>query len=289
MTDGGAAPPTIDIMAPTPEARPSSVDAQALVRGLAGVLAGLGLPDALAGSRRLLERADQLAAASWEAQRVAASTRAAALDGLVRGRGEVDLAELTDAVGQVSPWLTVDGAGAHEGPLVWTLALAARTCRAHAQQVLAAESGGVYARLQRLAAEVVAEVAALAPIDSQTWASPAPAARLIRAGREADWTTLLRTSDRFSEIHRAAKVLRGTGGLGAQALPPAGAIEPVCWELRNWREAQNRLPELRRIQPALRLLHCIRERWEPGLWTRDDLDRPAEAPKRGLLAALTGR
>lgn len=264
-------------------------DHVSLVRGLAGVLDGLGLAGSLAASRRLLARADELAQANTDEQQGAHKRQAAAISDLVAASGPVDVAALTERLAGVAPWLVTDGAGQHPGPAVWAVAAAARTARSHASAMLAAEAPGVYGQLQKLAAEAVAEVTGLDRPPDEVWHSPDPASVMVRADRGGDWAVLLRTAHKYDEIHRAARVLRSTGGLGPDGLPPPGSSEPSCWELRNWQAALPVLHELRRVPGVLRVRYCADRNWEPGLWRTSDLNRPAAPDRRRFVPSWVGR
>jgi hypothetical protein len=113
----------------------------------------------------------------------------------------------------------------------------------------------------------------------------------IRAGREADWATIVRLGDRWDSAHDAAQLVRETGvfqsellfscptAIGLQFLNPAAAVDG--------------LDTVRRLPAPLRLRATIDRGWRPGLSLVADHDaaaaEPEVKPKRRLLAALAGK
>ena len=249
----------------------------------------LELPTAFLAARELMERGEYLGQVVRDGQALA---RKAELDGLrrlVRGPTPIALNDVTNLVHEVDCWLDANLEQGRVARAVDMAMRAARMCREQAFQAAVAESSGFYAKLQRIARDVVGEVAKLKAPSRQVWGAPDVPGQMVREGRGDDWARMVMAQDRFSLVHQAGQLMRALGGLGAQGLlngPPDVAFAYRRWDLYLVGEM-----ELRRLHPGLRLRYAIEQKWEPGLWTRDDVpDKPAvELPvRRGLVGMLVG-
>ena len=271
-------------------ADPVTTDAGQQVRMAIALCDRLDLADALTASRRFLERERQLGEAIRRAQTTARQQHGEAMRALVMGDGPVDADVVVAVLADTDPWLNVEASpldgSAFPAPAVALLREAQRTARGHAYAVAAADSSGLYQRLQRVAAESVSIVARQPGVSRRTWGSPDPARQAMLDGYEVAWGVMTREQERFSLLHQLGSVLRGMGGLGASALLPGGA---PAWgyAYRQWAKAMEGEQELKRLHPTLRLRFAIDHDWQPGLYLRDDLVIPEpEQGRRGLLGFL---
>jgi hypothetical protein len=163
---------------------------------------------------------------------------------------------------------------------------AAHACHGNAYAAAVGEGPSLYRRVQQVAAEAVKAVTKQPPLSRRTWGSADPASQAALDGYEAAWAVLVREQDRFALVHQLGQVIRGMGGLGVSALLPGGAPD-WGYAYRQWAKALEGEQELKRLHPALRLAHAVREQWDPGLWLRDDLVLPEpERARRGLVGLL---
>jgi hypothetical protein len=283
-------PPIIELLPTTPPVSNVYSEPASRVRVLYGWLAELGMATALSASRTLLERADQLEAEARAGVTASQARYDAAYKGVVAGT--VTPAELARTLAAEAPWLDADVAGGRAAVAMVALQQAGQDMRAQAAALLEGEGSGLYGRLQAIARDVVREVAALPPLAPAVWsAATDPGTAAVRAGQGETWADLLRAADKFSKVHQAGALLRRFGGLGAQAMPP-GAAPDLAFLYRAWWVALERLDEVRRLKPPLRLPFGVREGLQPGLWLASELqgDVPDEPePGRGLLDRLRGR
>lgn len=269
----------------------TSADPIAMVLGLGLLLERLGLPGELAASRRLLKRSEVLGEAGRAAQMAAGQRRAEATRELLAGDGEVDTEALAVVVRETDVWLAFTPGDPKPAPAMGVLMDAARMARGHAGAMLTASAPGIYPKLQRVAAETVAATAALPKLPAAIWSAPDPALVAVREGHAETLKQMWVLSDRYDDCHRAGRICRQTGGLGAQTLLDA-APDAIGFALANWQKAAAEMDELRQVRPPLRLRFMIDRGWEPGLWLAADLQRAEAARQKrkpGVLAGLLGR
>jgi hypothetical protein len=194
----------IDIMdtdiSTTPPMQPT-----ALVGGLSRLLGEVGLPGELSSSKRLLDRAEQLAEKARTAKMAAQQRWEHEREQLFTG--EVDTDQLARTVVELGPWLDENSAA------MMALMAAAQHAQGRAAQMVNAEASGLYAKLQKVAATTVEETAALPPIPQQMWSAPNAATVAIQAGHGRTWEQLVLLATRFAKVHEAANLLVSTGGV----------------------------------------------------------------------------
>jgi hypothetical protein len=265
-------------------------DGATAITALEGALERAGLPGQLEAPKRLLARAEDLAAQARDAK-MAARARLEEASRLLLADGPIDTDAYAATLVACGPWLH-DG----EASAMFGLMQAAQMVRGNATQTVFAMAPGLHTELQKVCRVVVEETASVPALPADVWSAPSSggAAQLaIVAGREADWARLVRAGDRWDSVHSAAQLLRECGVFQSE-LAFSGPTD-VCVTLLNWSDAMDGLPEVNRMPPPLRLRAAIDRGWRPGLWLKSDHDRfAAEAaevkPKRGgLFAALAGK
>jgi hypothetical protein len=263
-------------------------DGETAVVALAEALKRAGLPaDLLAAPKRLLAQAEALAAQARTAkdaarQRLDAANRALLAD------GPVDTAGYAAMLTETAPWLSADG------PAMGGLMQAVAQIRGNATQVAFALAPSLYAELQKVCAEVVADAESVAALPGEVWSSTSSgqASELaVRAGRESDWAALTRAGIRWDAVHDAGQLLRETGQFQSQLNFSCPTALGVCF--LNWLPAMDGLAEVQRLPGPLRLRAAIDRGWVPGLYLLADHERFADGqrdkPRRKLFAALAGR
>jgi hypothetical protein len=278
----------IDIMA-HPAVSPSRWDrgdGETAIRALEAALELAGLPDALEAPKRLLARAEQVGEAARQAKQAARERLAAATEALL-GDGPLDAAAYGQVVGELAPWLD-DNSAAMIGMMT-----ALDRLRANATATAMGQATGLYAALQGVCREVVAEIAAVPAMGRQVMAATNTAeasSAAMRAGRELEWGRLVRLGERFDAVHAAALLLRETGALDALLLFQGGCPTEVGVMFLGWQDAVNDLPAVRRLPGPLRVRAAHDRGWRPGLWTSaDHAGMPADEARqrwRGRLLAL---
>jgi hypothetical protein len=269
-------------------ASPRAADPAVTVRRLHALCRDLGLGDALAASRRLLARGEEIEQAARveldRAQRRYGIVYQAVLD------GSAEVGELAGVLVVEAPWLAADVPGGQAAPAMSALMRAAQDARGRAAAALQAEAATIYQQLQQLADDVVRAVEAQPPIAASVWSSADPALQAIRSNQAGVWAELVRQADTFNKIHQAGQIIRESGGMAGEAMLQIAAPEALAWIWRKWWGPAERLAEIRSTPPPLRLPLAIREGWEPGLWRRSDIpDAPTETvPERGLRDRLFG-
>jgi hypothetical protein len=249
------------------------------VRVLSALLEELGITGALTASRRLLDREVELSAQAREAKLQATRRWAEHRERLFRG--EVGAQETAQVLIEVGPWLDngPDGKGAAVG--MTAMVEVAREARVRAGAMLEGEADPIYHRLQELAGQVVARTAALPALPKQVWAAGDQASTVaIQAGHDLAWAQLVGEATRFDKIHRAAAILRQSGGLPVMVFP-RGCPDGLGHVYRNWEPALEGLAELKRHPGPLRLRFAVERQWRPGLWLPSDHEtREVERPRR---------
>jgi hypothetical protein len=278
-------PAPIDINAATmaPTINPGA-DPAGFVRRVVALLDTLGLPGELARSRELLEHSENLTETARRGKR-AAEQRWEAEQRRLLEPGPVEVERLEAAQNKARPWLDSQVEQGRAAAMMAALMGAAEECRGRALAQVNGEATGVHARLQTIAAEVVAHVASLPPLPRQVWSAPAREAATIaiQERHEQTWAALVQDGTRFHTCHQVAELLWATGGLGVWVVPGCRQGIGVLW--RRWERAEEGYQRFRQVAGPLRLPFAIREGWEPGLWLPSDLtNRPAEAERPGLLA-----
>jgi hypothetical protein len=248
------------------------------IRVLSALLEDLGISGALAASRRLLDREQELAAEAREARAAAGRRWAQTREALFRG--EVGAAEVASVLGEVQPWMD-DGDGTSVAPAMKAMMDSAREARTRAAAMLEGEADPIYHRLQQLAGQVVARTAALPALPKQVWGAGDQASTLaIQQGHDLTWAQLVGEATRFDKLHRAAAILRQSGGLPVMIFP-RGCPDGLGHLYRNWEPALEGLAELKRHPGPLRLRFAVDRGWQPGLWLPSDHEqRQEERPKR---------
>lgn len=137
----------------------------------------------------------------------------------------------------------------------------------------------LYSIFARKAAEAVEQVAAILPLPDRVWGAMEPTAVLA-----PEPLAVLQAADRaFNICHFVGRYLRamgveGTGLQGADILP--GGEPPMALTFRRWAEASSHHHELRTIRQPLKLAYVVKNNWQPGLWTKDDLAGVDQGPAR---------
>jgi hypothetical protein len=284
--------PFIDVMAtsvPQPS-RWDRGDAGGAIRTLDAELAKAGLPGRLAEPLRLLTRAEELAEAGRREKEAAAARMEAATAALLAD-GPLDLAAYGQALAGVAPWLDSEAGAPAALVGIWN---AGHRLRSNAQQMVFGMAHGLHAELQRVCAQVVAEVAAVPALPQGVWtaATSGQASTLaIRAGLESAWSSLVRLGDRWDTIHAAALLLRETGQFQQDLMDLDGCPTELGLLFLNWQPAVEQLPQVRRMPPPLRVRGAHDRGFRPGLYLRADhvaYQARAVEPRRGLLARLAG-
>jgi len=244
-----------------------------------------GLTGQLEAPKRLLDRAEALAAQAREAKLAARKRLEEANRALLEGMP--DAAAYGAALTECGPWLDEESAG-----MIGMMQASAQV-RSNALATAFAMATGLYSQPQEVRREVVAETAAVPELPREVWsaASSGQASTVaIRAGREADWARIVRLGDRWDSIHAAAQLLRETGQFQGQLAFPGGCPTAIGIQFLNWQPvAADGLETVRRLLVPLRLRATIDRGWRPGLWLAADHAPAAEADakrKRGLFAAL---
>lgn len=267
-------------------------DAAQQVRLLLAFADRLELPRAFLASRELMERGErELGRVVREGQAKAQQARMEGLRRLVKGPAPIALSDVEELVHQTDCWVDTDLERGRLARAVDLAMTAARMARGEAYQAAVAESSGFYGQLQKIAGEMVKEIAKLKPLPRQVWGAADAPGLMIREGRGGDWAVMVMAQERFSLVHQAGQVVRRMGGLGAAGLLN-GPPEHLAFAYRRWDLAAAGEIELRRLHPGLKLSYAIREKWEPGLWLAGDVPpRPAleqPGPRRGLVGLLMG-
>jgi hypothetical protein len=265
-------------------------DGDGAIRGLVEALDRAGLPDQLQASRRLLDRAEELAEQARRGkdaarQRLDSATRALLAD------GPVDVDAYAATLAEVGPWLDSDVEAGRGAPAMAGLMDAVHRTRANAVQAAMAEATGLYQRLQGICAQVVAEITMVPALPAGVWAattSGQAGQAAIEAGYDLAWSTLVRAGIRFDAVHAAGELLRETGQFTSELNFPQGCPTRIGVQFLGWEAATLNIHEVRRLPGPLRVRATIDRGWRPGLWLASDHARAAaERPaKRGLLAAL---
>jgi hypothetical protein len=256
------------------------------IAALDEALVKAGLPNRLEAPKRLLDRGEELAGQARAAKQAAAD-RLEQANRLLLAGGHVDVTAYGRVLVEVGPWLDDQAAG-----MVGVMQ-ASHRATANASQTVFAMAGGLYQELQRVCAEVVAEVAAVPALPRAVWAAAgieAPSVA-IRAGCEGAWATLVRAGDQWDRVHQAAGLLRETGVFQQELIFPGGCPSEVGSQFLGWQDAVEHLAEVRRLPGPLRLRAAVDRGWRPGLYLATDhvADRERAAAKpRGLLARLVG-
>ena len=162
-----------------------------------------GLTGQLEAPKRLLDRAEALAAQAREAKLAARKRLEEANRALLEGMP--DAAAYGAALTECGPWLDEESAG-----MIGMMQASAQV-RSSALATAFAMATGLYSQPQEVRREVVAETAAVPELPREVWsaASSGQASTVaIRAGREADWARIVRLGDRWDSIHAAAQLLR---------------------------------------------------------------------------------
>jgi hypothetical protein len=266
-------------------AGPGLADAGAQVQLLISLVDRLELGGVLKASRRFLARERELNELIGREQLQARQRRAKQLQRLVTSDVPPAVPLLLAELAETDAWLDMqvapDMSSAEPARAVALLREAARVCRGHAAAAAQAEGPDIHAKLQKVAAETVAAVAAVKPLPRSVWAGSTPIDELIRSGREGDLAVLVRAQERFARTHELAVLVRQMGSLGAQALLPDGAPD-WGYAYRQWAKVDEM--ELKRLAPPLRLRWAHDHDWQPGLWLADDLVRSEPEPAgRSLL------
>ena len=263
-------------------------DGEGALRALDAALERVGLVDALRPAFKLLDRAEELVAASRVERRAAEARLEEANRRLLASDGVIDVAGYGRVLAECAPWISDDSAAAVG------VGDAARSVRSRATATVFAMSPGVYQQLQVRCREVVDECAAIPALPREVWsATSSGQAQLlaVRAGQEVAWSQLVRTGDMWDQIHSAGQLLRETGVFAGELMftfPTSIAVA-----LLNPAPAmEGGLEEVRRLPAPLRLRAAIDRGWQPGLYLKSDHDAAAAVepkPKRRLLAGLRPR
>jgi hypothetical protein len=183
----------------------------------------------------------------------------------------------------VAVWLDTAEGRASLG--MTTMMEAVRAARGRALQVAIGEGPALYQELQRAARQLVRHVAGLPALPGRVWSATAAnqPAEAFRAGGEATWAELVRSTDRWQAIHRAGGLIRGLGCLGQAAMMP----HPLAYEFANYAAAAEGLERFKELAQPLRLRYAIDHQWRPGLHLVGDLaPQEPERPRRGPLGFL---
>jgi hypothetical protein len=160
----------------------------------------------------------------------------------------------------------------------------AREEEALAGKKLLTATGDLYAKLATRAAATVAEVQRVLPLLApNVWSALKPAAVLADEARNV----LFRAEADFNRAHYVSRYLRAMGGVDDRLVGDEPHLATV---FRNWPVAHIHRHELRGIRDPLKLAFVVRAGWEPGLWTRGDLDTVGQGPgRRRFLTSFLGR
>ena len=257
-------------------------DGAAAIAALDAALAAAGLSGRLAGPLGLLERAEERFGEARAAKLAAADRLERATRELLAGPVDLDVYEQT--LLRCDLWLSADA------PAMVAFMQAGHRLQQNATQTTFAMVTGLYQELAQVCAGVVAEVASVPALPREAWAAPRMEAASVamRAGREREWSALVKAGDRWDAIHAAGRLLRETGTFQAELIFPNGCPAEVGVMFLGWRDAVERLPEVRRLPGPLRVRAAVDRGWRPGLWLRSDHQRAAVEPRKGLLARLVG-
>jgi hypothetical protein len=266
-------------------------DGAAAIHGLVKALDDAGLPDQLQASLRLLDRAEELAAAA-RAKQNAAREQLGAADAALLADGPSAIDAYAAAVTSSKPWLDnsnpVQAADAMGGVMN-----AVHRLKANAVQTALASAHGIHQRLQGVCAEVVADIASVPALPAAVWSatnSGHAAEVAIRGGHELAWASLVKAGVRFDRVHAASALLRETGQFTAELNFPDGCPTRVGVMFLAWREAFEGLEQVRRLPGPLRVRAACDRGFRPGLYLASDHARAAaERPARRGLLAMLGR
>jgi hypothetical protein len=239
-------------------------DGQSAITALDSALERAGLPGRLEASKRLLERAEVLAAQAREAK-LAARHKLGEANRTLLADGPVDTAAYGAVLVELAPWLDEESAG------MLGVMQACHQVRGNATQTTFAMAPGLYADLADVCRGIVAECAAVPSLPREVWSATSggeAAALAVRANREADFARLTRCGDKWDAVHAAAALLRETGVFQGELLF-AGPVS-VCTQFRNWSAALEGLLQVRRMPGPLRLRAAIDRDWLPGLYLATD-------------------
>jgi hypothetical protein len=262
-------------------------DPAASVRRLASQLDKAGVPDTLAASRALLDRAEEVGQAARDGKE-GAIARLTEARGRLLGAEVVDAGEYSRVLMETGPWLDSDIEGGRAAPAMHGLMEIAQQLQGRALQVAVAEASGLHSRLQGVARGVVERVAGVPALPQAVWsANPREADRTaIQLGHELSWSVLVREATKFEAIHAAGQMLRDSGGCGA-VIYPDGCPERIGSVWLSWVAASEAWPQLRLLPGPLRLRAAVDRGLKPGLWL--PADHLAQPPKRrGPLAVAAG-
>jgi hypothetical protein len=264
----------------SPQAAPAHMSPPTRLLWLKQTLTALNLrTDFLASAEALAARASQLRSEAFAASQTAGQRRQSALATLGRDQA----ASLAEAVAQWAaqgPWL--DALPGQSPPALDVAEQGARLLEGGIVSQIAGRASQIFVLVQRKAAELVDEVAALPKFADRVWIGGDPSAALARIPEHrSSWGVLESADLDFLRCHEVADSVRDFIGYNADRLPD-GAPRLALWA-RNWRAAlhDETYPKLRH---PLRLRYAIEKNFQPGLWRPDDIKTlPADRTFGGRL------
>ena len=267
----------------TTEPMPATVNPSDLVRPLHALLAHeLGLKSPLDKAVEMLDRAAALSFNRTTGLQAAQAARQAIARAIALGEAQFDESTVR-AFDEGSIWLSNP-----THPSIPASVELADQVLLEAQQAAATElmkhASTVFDQLATEARRVVGIFEALPEPPKGLFAAGDPVTLLNRApGHAETYSVVLKATDRFWSVTRAADLVRGPAGHGAERLPD-GATR-LAFTYRDWRTALAKAnADLRSVHRHLRLWFTVVDGWEPGVWKPEDIETtPAD---RTFSAAL---